>query len=71
MYTLMDKAKAPVTSKTGGTSKGNSGGGDTNPDQEVGKPRYKTITTADKAGAGILTLLIAAGVVRSTAFLVI
>ncbi|KAF4337237.1 DFG5 [Fusarium beomiforme] len=71
MYTLMDKAKAPVTYKTGGTSKGNPGGGDINSEKEVGKTKYKTITTADKAGAGILTLLIAAGVVGGTAFLVI
>ncbi|KAF4420542.1 DFG5 [Fusarium acutatum] len=69
-YTLMDKAKAPVTSKTGGTSKGNPVGGDTNSEKEVGKPKYKTIPTADKAGADILTFFIAMGVVGGTAFLV-
>ncbi|KAJ9413283.1 glycosyl hydrolase family 76-domain-containing protein [Fusarium oxysporum] len=70
MYTLVDKAKAPVTSKTGGIFKGNHGGRDTNSGQEDGKLKYKTITIAEKAGAGILTLLIATGFVGGTAFLV-
>ncbi|EGU85322.1 hypothetical protein FOXB_04163 [Fusarium oxysporum f. sp. conglutinans Fo5176] len=70
MYTLVDKAKAPVTSKTGGTFKGNPGGRDTNSGQEDGRLKYKTITIAEKAGAGILTLLIAAGVVGGTTFMV-
>lgn len=52
---LIPEAKSPVTDKDGGTSKGNpnaGGGGDT------AQKAVKPITTADKAGAGILTLLV-------------
>ena len=56
---LVGETKSPVTKNTGGTSKGNPGAG-------LGggyEPRkYKPITTADKAGAGILTVLAAGGI---------
>ncbi|KAM0346928.1 hypothetical protein ACHAPU_005268 [Fusarium lateritium] len=72
MYTLVEGAKPPVTAKNGGTSKGNPGGGNTEGnDDEVAKPKYKDITTADKAGAAILTLLVLAGVIGGASFLVI
>ncbi|KAG5931129.1 hypothetical protein E4U60_006459, partial [Claviceps pazoutovae] len=52
---LIPVAKPPLTDQNGGISKGNpnAGGGGDNA-QKVVKP----ITTADKAGAGILTLLV-------------
>lgn len=71
MYTLVESAKGPVTSKTGGTSKGNPGGGNTDINDSDGTPPMKDITTADKAGAGILTFLFLAGVIGGVSFLVI
>jgi mannan endo-1,6-alpha-mannosidase len=71
MYTLVESAKGPVTSKTGGTSKGNPGGGNTDINDNDGTPPLKDITTADKAGAGILTFLFLAGVIGGVSFLVI
>lgn len=55
MSLLIPAAKAPMTEKDGGTSKGNpnAGGGGDNALKKV-----KPITTADKAGAGILTFLV-------------
>ncbi|KAM0546715.1 hypothetical protein ACHAPJ_010752 [Fusarium lateritium] len=71
MYTLVEGAKVPVTSKTGGTSKGNPGGGNSDSNDEDGKPKLKAITTGDKAGAGILTFLFLAGVIGGVSFLCI
>lgn len=52
---LMEHTEPPVTAKKGGISKGNpnAGSGSTTPGKH-----YKPITTADKAGAGILTFLV-------------
>ncbi|KAI8656577.1 hypothetical protein LRP88_11878 [Fusarium phalaenopsidis] len=52
---LMEHTDPPVTAKKGGISKGNpnAGSGSTTPGKH-----YKPITTADKAGAGILTFLV-------------
>ncbi|KAK7430385.1 mannan endo-1 [Neonectria magnoliae] len=66
MYTLVKKASTPVTSKTGGTSEGNVDAGNKNSD-DVNKHQSK-ITTADRAGAAILTILICGGVLAGTAF---
>lgn len=53
---LVGKAKKPLTKDTGGTSKGdNNAGGNANP-LDDDKPR--PITTADRAGAGIVTFLL-------------
>ncbi|KAH7149136.1 glycoside hydrolase [Dactylonectria estremocensis] len=55
---LIENTPPPYTAKTGGTSKGNSDagtGGDSNY-----KNNNKPATTADKAGAGILTFLVLA-----------
>ncbi|UPK93215.1 hypothetical protein LCI18_004150 [Fusarium solani-melongenae] len=71
MYTLVDKVSSPVTKKTGGTSKGDPNAGDTTTGDRDGKKTYSAITMTDKAGAGIVTFLIAAGVVCGTAFTVI
>jgi mannan endo-1,6-alpha-mannosidase len=54
---LVDKATGPVTAKTGGTSQGDPNAGADS--DHVMKP-FKPLTTADKAGAGILTFLILA-----------
>jgi mannan endo-1,6-alpha-mannosidase len=53
---LIGQAPSPVTDSTGGTSKGdpNAGGGANEPFE----PSYRPITTADRAGAGILTVLV-------------
>ena len=48
------KDKGPVTQDTGGTSKGDPAAGSA-PSSWMGPPR--AITTADRAGAGILTLI--------------
>ncbi|KAK3493841.1 glycoside hydrolase [Neurospora crassa] len=48
--------KAPVTNSTGGTSKGNPNAGN----QSDSFTHDKPVTTADKAGAGIVTFLLAA-----------
>jgi mannan endo-1,6-alpha-mannosidase len=56
---LIQQAKAPLTSNTGGTSTGNpdAGSGDASTTTPGG---VKPITTADRAGAGILTAIVAA-----------
>ena len=52
---LHEKAPAPFTSDTGGTSEGNPNAGSKD-GGKIEQPR--PITTADRAGAGILTLLV-------------
>lgn len=53
---LIQQAKAPLTNKTGGTSKGNpGGGGQTSADPTVDST---PVGTKDRAGAGILTTLV-------------
>ncbi|KAF7594736.1 hydrolase 76 protein [Aspergillus hancockii] len=56
--TLINHVDAPVTSNAGGTSKGDPGGGSKPADP---RPRILTmhITSADRAGAGILTIMMA------------
>ncbi|KAI1842262.1 hypothetical protein JX266_011547 [Neoarthrinium moseri] len=58
-YTLVKGAPVPFTSVTGGTSTGDSSGGSAKTDKTVAGP--PPITTADKAGAGILTTLVLGG----------
>ncbi|CAG7556410.1 unnamed protein product [Fusarium equiseti] len=70
-YTLVPKAKPPVTTKTGGTSKGNPNAGNTGLDVSNDKPEYKTITATDKILAVVITGLMAAGIVGGVAFTVI
>lgn len=59
---LIDEAKGPVTNDTGGISKGNpnAGGG-----RDNGIREPKPLTTADRAGAGILTFLLLGGAVST------
>lgn len=56
---LIEDARAPVTQKKGGTSKGNNDAGSKSSD-DFGFEN-KPITTADRAGAGILTALFLGG----------
>ncbi|KAF4984334.1 hypothetical protein FZEAL_445 [Fusarium zealandicum] len=66
MYTLVPNAQAPYTKKTGGSSKGDPNAGNERSDEE---DKYlQPITAKDKAGAGILTVVMAAGIIGGTAF---
>lgn len=67
MYNLVQKGKAPVTSKTGGTSKGDPSGGMGDKERI---DQVKPITMADKVGAGFITFLMLAGVAGMMFFLV-
>jgi len=56
---LIDNVQGPLNNKSGGTSQGDASagtGGDSNPNQPA-----SAITTADKAGAGIITAIILVG----------
>jgi hypothetical protein len=59
---LITPALTPVTADSGGTSKGNAGAGN-NPTMAPGGLTASDITTADRAGAGVLTVLGILGVV--------
>ncbi|PKY01091.1 mannan endo-1,6-alpha-mannosidase [Aspergillus campestris IBT 28561] len=61
---LLETTRGPLTGETGGTSKGNSGAGTGKDADAKGKP--KAITTADRAGAAILTGLSALGILGVT-----
>ncbi|KAH9826710.1 glycoside hydrolase family 76 protein [Teratosphaeria destructans] len=56
---LIDQVRGPLTMFTGGTSRGNPSAGTEGDGNPSGK--LKPITTADKAGAGILTALVLIG----------
>ncbi|KAK7991390.1 hypothetical protein PG988_000184 [Apiospora saccharicola] len=58
---MMKEAEPPVTNATGGTSKGDAGGGNSLPNLRA----MREITAADRAGAGILTSLVLAGFLGS------
>ena len=64
---LAEQGGSPFTEKTGGTSKGN-------PDAGSGKQKdplaLQPITTADKVGAGFITLAFVVGALGGTTFLV-
>ncbi|KAI5461374.1 glycosyl hydrolase family 76-domain-containing protein [Mariannaea sp. PMI_226] len=66
MYTLIDRATGPYTAHSGGTSKGDPNAGNTNSNNPLKDD--KPITRADKAGAIILTILVTAGLVGGTYF---
>jgi mannan endo-1,6-alpha-mannosidase len=68
---LVHTVEAPVTGKTGGTSKGNSGTGDESgrnnaADKDI---RTRAISTGDKAGAGIVAALAVLMPVGAAAFI--
>ncbi|POR32203.1 Mannan endo-1,6-alpha-mannosidase DCW1 [Tolypocladium paradoxum] len=58
---LINEAKGPVTNTTGGISRGNPNAGG----RDNGFKEPKPITTADRAGAGILTFLLLGGAVST------
>ncbi|KAG5974118.1 hypothetical protein E4U58_003577 [Claviceps cyperi] len=66
MYNLIGKAAPPVTSKTGGTSKGDPSAGSGGTEDPT---KLKPLTIADKVGAGIITMLFVVGAIGSTAFM--
>ncbi|KAF9882792.1 hypothetical protein FE257_005160 [Aspergillus nanangensis] len=67
MITHKLQDNAPLTADTGGTSKSNPNAG-TGPEEHTIKP--KPITTADRAGASILTILFICGWIASLTWLV-
>ncbi|CAM1508247.1 Fc.00g050950.m01.CDS01 [Cosmosporella sp. VM-42] len=69
MYTLLNGADTPVTTDTGGTSKGDPNAG--NDDSDNTKKTEEPITTGGRAGAGILTALVCAGVIAGSVFVLV
>lgn len=57
---LVSAAHAPLTAKTGGTSKGNPHAGE---QSDNFSPHFSPITTGDRAGAGILTAIVIGGAI--------
>lgn len=56
---LIDETHGPLTNKTGGTSVGDPNAGSSSTDNPT---EFKPITTGDRAGAGILTVLVLSGI---------
>lgn len=67
---LMSDSLLPVTTDTGGTSKSNPAAGAGSSASATTAP-LKKITTADRAGAGILTALIICGVIGGSLWIII
>ncbi len=67
--TLITPAMAPLTARTGGTSKSDpNAGANTDADPTANR---KPITTSDRAGAGILTLILIVGLVAGSIWLIL
>ncbi|KAK2855592.1 hypothetical protein FQN49_005043 [Arthroderma sp. PD_2] len=66
---LIRKATPPVTNSTGGTSKGDPGASGRSGD--MGSKALRSINTADRAGAGILTVLLLCTISAVTYWIVI
>ncbi|KAI4604149.1 hydrolase 76 protein [Pestalotiopsis sp. 9143b] len=68
---MIHDAEAPVTNKTGGTSAGDpsSGGSDIGRTDPMGSIVFAPVTTADKAGAIICTIIIGSGVLTAIVFM--
>ncbi|KAJ5835360.1 Six-hairpin glycosidase [Penicillium robsamsonii] len=66
---LITRVTAPVTDDNGGTSKGNPNAG-SKPTKAIPPELDYDITTGDKAGAGILTILVLIGIGGSTGWLI-
>lgn len=66
MYNLVKRVKPPATTDNRGTSKGNPNGGQS--DTEALPNRLRDITMADKAGAGIVTVLLVGAIVAGCVF---
>ncbi|KAK7903830.1 hypothetical protein LTR67_001850 [Exophiala xenobiotica] len=65
---LIDSSMVPLSLRTGATSQSDPNAGSQAPSDPAAT--QKPITTADKAGAGILTLLVAVGAVGGSAWLI-
>lgn len=76
MYTLThtgtgNATKGPATAAQGGTSQGDPGAGVTDATSKGGLASLKTITMADRVGAGIVTAILAISIVGGSVFLTI
>ncbi|CAN8097736.1 unnamed protein product [Discula destructiva] len=69
MATLIKEAPVPLSAITGGTSSGDASGGSDKTDSTV--DALSAITTGDKAGAGILTVLILGGMIGGSTWLIL
>lgn len=67
---LVKQATGTVTNTTGGTSQGNSAAGAGSASSTI-QTQSTTISTADRVGAGILTVMIVMGILGGSAFLCI
>lgn len=67
--TLIGSAPELVTNNTGGTSEGNSAGGSGSTTSKDG-PVDTPVTSGDRAGAGLLTAVMVAGVLGGVGFMV-
>ncbi|EPE35901.1 Six-hairpin glycosidase [Glarea lozoyensis ATCC 20868] len=65
---LIDEAPALVTNMTGGTSAGNSAAGSGSDDSSAGT--ITPATSADRAGAGVLTAIMVCGVLGGVGFMI-
>jgi mannan endo-1,6-alpha-mannosidase len=65
---LIDQSMVPLSLRTGATSQSDPNAGSQAPSDPAAT--QKPITTADKAGAGILTFLVAVGAVGGSAWLI-
>jgi mannan endo-1,6-alpha-mannosidase len=65
MYTLVDRVPGPLTADTGGTSRGNPSAGTDVQDYWA----ERSLTTADRAGAWVLTVVVMFGVVAACTFM--
>ncbi|KAM0414621.1 hypothetical protein ACHAPT_013540 [Fusarium lateritium] len=63
---MIQSRPAPLTQDTGGTSKGNPGGGSADIGRTTPEANWDPITGGDKAGASILTIILVAGLVAFT-----
>ena len=66
--TLIDGSMAPLSQKSGAKSESNPNAGQTQPGNNL---TLKPITTADKAGAAILTIIICIGMVGGMVWIVL
>ncbi|KAF6833181.1 glycosyl hydrolase family 76 [Colletotrichum plurivorum] len=71
MYNLVRSAEGPVTANTGGNSTGNVNGGKSDDGSGTSGKKLAAITTADKFGAAVITIILTGGVIGSSIFLII
>lgn len=67
---LIQQSTAPVTHDTGGISQGNASLGTTDGNADGNPVVYGPVTTADKAGAAILTIIMVVGALGGGYFIV-